>query len=913
MEYSLYVYGGGQILWNVFNGIAMLFASDNPYFPSIGKFTMAIGILYVAVQAIPRASFSLFFKSWFLPTFLLVALFYGPKATVHIIDKADPEQEYSRVDNIPVGLAAVASLSTHLSEYLTQAVETKFMVSEAERFSQVGPMFGAKLIQAASTLTIKDPLMKENLKDFTRQCFAWPYIFSNLAPGKKAALEAQDMLGFIEANPHPLLGVYWREANGKTSFMNCATCAAKVKQVIGIEVNNGLVSLAQNVFGAQVNPERTTQRLNQYFGEAWGKLAKGASDSANIIQQELMLNTYREALQDKRDELMLGRSAVEMAHLNAARGIAQQDNSFFVKAIMAGTLVPVFHTIIFALAMIYFSLIAPFTFLPKGIMLLVQWVKVMIYLATWPVLFAILNCIGQMFAAKAMATKLIGYGEGLNLLTQSGMADIAQSAYMAVIGLQLSVPFLAWTLLWGGGYAFSQMSSSLTQGGESFAAKAGSEAVDGNVSFDTQSLHTRSVANTQMAQQQLGANINYGSRFDDGKLTTLYGPDGQMTLQEHQTNLGTNVAQNDTASTVFSALAAKSAAAAHNNSVMAGTAFNDGIKKLTQVGNTISDGTSFNDGYGTTKTGGWQKDYSEAMKIANDFAENNGIGLDKSFQILTRAGIDAGVGTSSGVSGSLSAGIQGSWFTNAKDGMLLSKAKSEGKGKDFVERFNRATQYMEDHKGSEQISSQAQLLNQAMTDFSNSSNYTTQASASLNEAQEYRNQASFSRSTSTSINSNKTQSALETFAAQKGITPQEAASFKYQQEFAESAKSRLPDNSNNLGSVASIQKRHEENAQKIPQAPTEVKNKIQEARQEINEGEKRAEQNREVLNEKTAEQKSHVTNNLNNQDNFIKEKRKEIQNQREKSERKFNKAKSETPTEMGVKGFVGWGDKNEED
>lgn len=912
MEYSLYVYGGGQILANVFNGIAMLFKSENPYFTSVGHLTMVVGLLYIAAQAIPRGSISLLFKSWFLPTFLLVALFYGPKATVHIIDKADKDQHYTKISDIPVGLAAVASLSTHLSEYLTESVETLFTNSDAERFSKTGCMFGAKLIEAASRLTIKDPLMKENLKDFTRQCFAWPYIFSNIAPGKKKALEATDILEFISSNPHPLLGIYWRESNGSTSFMNCTTCAAKIKEVIGIEVNNGLEALAQDVFGAQVNPERTTHRLTQYFGEAWGKLAKGANESSKIIQQELMLNSYREALQDKRDELMLGRSAVEMAHLNAARGIAQQDNSFFVKAIMAGTLVPVFHTIIFSLAMIYFSLIAPMTFLPRGTTLLVQWVKVMIYLATWPVLFAILNCIGQMFASKAMATKLIGYGEGLNLLTQSGMAEVAQSAYMAVIGMQLSVPFLAWTLLWGGGYAFSQMASSFTQSGESFAAKAGAETVDGNVSFDTQSLHTRSVANTQMAQQQVGANFNYGSRFDDGKITTLYGSNRQVTLQEHQTNLGTNVAQNDTASTVLSALAANSAAAAQNKNVMAGTAFSEGIKKLTQVGNTISDGTTFNYGYGTTQTGGWQKDYSEAMKIATDFAKNNGISLDRSFQILTRAGIDAGVGTSSGVSGSLSAGAHGTWQTDAREGMLLSKAKSEGKGKDFAERFNRATQYMEDHKGSDQISSQAQLLNQAMVDFSDSKNYAIQASASLNEAQEYRNQAAYSRTTSTSVNTNKTQPALEAFAAQKGISLQEAASSKYQQEFAESVKSRLPDNSNNLGSVESIQKKHEENQQAIPKAPTELKNKTNKARQEINAGGKRAEQNREVLNEKTSEQKSQVTNNLNNQDNFIKEKRKEIKNQREKTEQKFGEAKSETPTERGVKGFVGIRGKHDE-
>ena len=278
MEFSLYVYGGGEILWYIFNGIAMLFKSNSPYFTSASKLTLAIGILYVAAQAIPRASLPIFFKNWFLPTFLLTALFYGPKTEVHIIDKANNDFRYAKVDHIPFGIAAIASLVTHISEYLTENVETVFQISEAQRFSKVGPMFGAKLIQAANQLTIKDPLMKENLKDFTRQCFAWPYVFSNIEPGKKAALETQDMLGFIEANPHPLLGIYWREGNGQASFLNCRECAAKVRQVIGIEVNQGFQSLAQKVFGTEVNPEQATLRLNQYFGDAWGKIASGASD-----------------------------------------------------------------------------------------------------------------------------------------------------------------------------------------------------------------------------------------------------------------------------------------------------------------------------------------------------------------------------------------------------------------------------------------------------------------------------------------------------------------------------------------------------------------------------------------------------------------------------------------------------------
>lgn len=850
MEYSLYVYGGGQILWNVFNGIALLFRTENPYFTTVGYLTMLIGIIYAAVQAVPRASFPIFFKSWFLPTFLLTALFYGPKASVHIIDKADSDLKYSKVDNIPVGLAAVASLSTHLGEYLTETVEPVFTNSDVERFSQVGPMFGARLIQAANTLTIKDPLMKENLKDFTRQCFAWPYIFSNLAPGKKVALESEDMLGFIRANPHPLLGIYWREENGRSSFMNCTACAAKVKQVIGIEVNQGFMSLAQEVFGAHVSPERTTQRLNQYFGDAWGALASGTSDAANIIQQELMLNSYREALQDKRDELGLGRTQLGMAHLNAARGIAQQDSSFLVKGIMAGTMVPVFHTILFALAMIYFAIIAPMTFLPQGTKLLVHWVKVMIYLSTWPVLFAILNCIGQMYASKAMASKMIGYGEGLTLLTQSGMADIAQSAYMAVMGLQLSIPFLAWTLLWGGGYAFSQMSSSLTQGADSFAAKTGSEVVDGNVSFDTQSLHTKTVANTQMAQQQLGANINYGSRFDDGKLATLYGQGGQTTVQEHQTQLGTNVSQNDAFSTVAGIQSQIAAQSAFNYSRQAGEQRQEGLSKLYSVASSFAENKGWTETFGNHESSQAQTSLNNSMDIVERFADDHHMDKQKAFNIL----MEAGVGVSSeklknGFLGMFSAGANGSFNANASDRESISIAKSSGVAKNFIESLNHGVQYLQDNKGNLGNSSQLQKMDQAQENFSQAKTYSTHAAASMNESRSWSRMASEQRQKSISSGSNINDQVLSYVADKRfGGDTSAAAQWQtqnpvaYQQEagsFLESRQSSIK--TGEVASQSQVQSHHASSQERVREIPTktaDIQARIQTGTGKLNDQEK---------------------------------------------------------------------------
>lgn len=910
MECSIYVYGGGEILWTVFNGIALLFKSGNPYFTSASKLTLAIGVMYVAAQAIPKASIPLFFKSWFLPTFLLTALFYGPKTEVHIIDKANADFAYAKVDHIPFGIAAVASLSTHISEYLTESVETLFGVDDAEKFTKVGPMFGARLIQAANQLTIKDPLMKENLKDFIRQCFAWPYIFSNIAPGKKAALESQNILGFVTANPHPLLGVYWRDPDGSSAFMNCVTTAAKVREVIGVEVTKGAASLAQKMFGSELSPERATTRLNQYFGGAWGKLATGSRESAALIQQELMLNSYREAIQDKRDELRLGRSEMEMAHLNAARGIAHQDSSFLVKAVMAGTLVPVFHTIIFSLAMIYFSVMAPMTFLPQGTMLLVHWVKVMMYLATWPVLFAILNCIGQMFAAKAMATKVIGYGEGLTILTQSGLGDVAHSAHMAVIGMQLSVPFLAWTLLWGGGYAFSQLATSLTQSPDSFASKTGSEMVDGNVSFDTQSLHNRSIANGQIAQQQMGPSLNYGTRIDDGKMATLYGQGGQVTMQEHQTNLGTNVSQNDAFSTMLGMQSMMMQNSGFQQTQQSQSQFQKGLSDLVSVGTTFADNKSWTDTMGNSESSQAQQSFSKAMKTAEDFSVSNQIDLGKSVQILTKAGIDAGAGVGIGKDGTFASlsgalGAQGMWTTDTSDKELLSKAKSDNIGKDFAENFSRGLQYVEDHKGSVGNSSQLQKLDQAQSSFNQSKSFSDQASATMGYSKQLSQQASEQRQKSISSSSNINEDVLQYVAGKKFGGDQVAAAQwqvqnakGYQQEAGHFLQDRQQ--GIKMGGMASSQEimhHHADSQSKIEKVSPQG-DKID---QRISSQSTQLNQQENSFNTKLFEESVKTQEGLKKDGNKISKGKEEIHKSREEKEKEFEESKKKGLTEKVVK------------
>jgi len=787
MDFTVYSYGGAEILWKVFNSLAML--ANSTYFYNLSILITGGALLTVAARAIPAASIPFLFKKWIMPTFFLMAFFWGPKVTVNIVDHVDTNFKASEVANVPFGIAFAASIATKMSDVLTNVVEKFMTTSDMERYSQVGPMFGARLMYEARTLTIRDPIMRENLKDFTRQCYAWPYIFTNIAPGKKAAMESEDMLGFIEENAHKSLGMYWRNSTGEAEFMFCGKCAAKVREVISLEIETGFQALAKRLFGATDDGVFETQRLKQYFGDAWQYLSKGSSDAANVIQQELMLNAYRAALQDKREEFGLGRDPA-LSYLNAERGQIQQDESSMVKFALFGTQIPMLHSIFLAIALMFFAIVAPFTFSTGGIQLITTFTKVMLWLATWPPLSAILNALGHMYLAKANAGQLMGYGEGLNLMTQNGLADTAYHAYAFVMGLQLSIPAVSWALLsGGGGYAMSQLSSYITQSGDSFAAKAGAEIVDGNVSFDSQTMHYKSVGNAQLAQQQVAPNINYGSRIDDGTLAKTYGQtkDGKLdrtpTFQQHLTNMGTNLTQNDAHSAIMGWRSEDAYNSGITNSKAAGKQVQSGVNQTFGLMKHLNTNKGFTDTFGSNASTTVQKNLSDTIDFVQQVAKDHNVGVDKAFEMA--AGVAASLGLSfgsgkgkgKGLGGSFGINLNGSggYKASASDREALSEHIKSGKIEQFANNLGSVFQHLEDNKGSIGDSFTTQKMDQAQWHFNEAQNYSDQASANFSMAKIFAKSASSQRQSGSSSSSNITDQALEVLAHEKGIDISQAA------------------------------------------------------------------------------------------------------------------------------------------
>ena len=749
MDYVIYTFGGGEALWKVFNGLALLFKSDSG-FNSVMKLSLTVGAVWAAVRAMWGANVGIFARDYFIPTYLILNLMLIPTTSVHIIDDVNPDFRYSKVDNVPIGIAAVASTASRISKLLTNTLEHSLQTADANHYGKTGPLFAARLVSLAREIRIINPVDRQNMKDFVRQCFTLPFIWTNMLGQKAAALETNDILGFITANPHHWLGSYWRDTDGQIVFRHCREGAVRAKNVLMIETPKGLLDLASNLFGsAQVDSTSANTRLNQYFGDAWQTLSQQTLTAHKMAEQEMMMNTYREAVDDKRQEFGLDRLNPQLIAASSARAKFQQNSGFLVSAQMVGSMLPSLQSTMLAILCILFAIVVPMAMLPGGLKTLGMWVKLILWVESWPVFYAIINSVALLMASNRGAAYM-STGGGLSLLTQNGLADAAYDAYCYAEGFMAIVPVMAWAVISGGGYALANLSGTVTRSVDGLSSKLGSEITDGNVSFDNQNMHNRSIAGYQLAQQQLGSSFSYGQKYDDGRMNTSFDTQGNMVIQEAQTQLKTNVAGNDNMAASLTETAQESLQASHNYSKMASEQQQQGLNELASFAYQQSKAAGTTDTFGHTQTTGASQDFKQAWDTAEKISAQTGLTTDK----VIKAGANLGV-SSGGLFGKyVNIGASGDGHISASERQDMNKVKDTGLQNQLSESLSRGLQHSFDHKGSLSSQEQRQAVDSIQGSFNKAKSYQEQSQASLTHAQNFNKAASLVQSSGFSSTTN---------------------------------------------------------------------------------------------------------------------------------------------------------------
>lgn len=473
---AIYVIAGGDWLSQTLNAIVTFMNTDS--WAIIRRIVTALSVLVVAVSWLRRHNI-MDMLGW-IATIVLMSLLVSVRTPVQIIDNSDLTKVY-QVDNVPVGLALPASLTTTIGHALVQGYEMVFSQPDSVTYSKTGMLFGANLVARSTDFMSKNPEIATLFPDYVQNCVMGD-IFLNGKYTLDELMNSTDPYTIIFSKPSPLRQVpnYKRFTttgdNGQTeikAFLSCEEAAVILKQKLGLDTQTGGKSwsyYARWLFGGRPNPDLL---LNQMLGESYSYFYNSGASASQIIRQNVTMNALRDGIMG-----YAARNGDTSSLLNIATTSSMEKQRLAHATVgqVALRSLPMSQTLIVGLTIGIFPLMvlggmfnAVTLNVLKGYVMAIMWVQ------SWPLLYAILNSC-MTFYAKANGSPVV-----LSELSQVQLkySDLATTAgYLSML-----IPPLAWGMLKGLGSGFSSLYSHLASSAISPAATAAAGAVDGNYSY----------------------------------------------------------------------------------------------------------------------------------------------------------------------------------------------------------------------------------------------------------------------------------------------------------------------------------------------------------------------------------------------------------------------------------------------
>lgn len=529
--YVVYTYGGGEALYEAFNAIAAL-TGGNDYLTLIKLF----GVLALFWVTIEMGVHKMVNWHWFLMFMVMFNVFFVPKKTVTIIDRLNPQARYI-VANVPFGLAAPAWLFSDIGDGLTTITDSLFSLPADLQYHKTGMVFGSKLMTEINAARFDDPILNKNLDYYAKQC-----IYYNIAYGFYSFKDITtstnlESLLFSSTNNSRIRGIFYDTGTSQV-FKTCAQAATQLKLDMRPVTNTLLSKFGNELFPSQGGTQASRKAhliaalpVGYAFFSNISTTAQAQLKQAAI--SNFMLNSY------SRVAASANATAAATSYATAVAE-RQQRGAWRTMAELSSRAIPIMHTVFEVLIyslffLVFLALLLPMTVSGKA---LTTWLKMIVWVQLWPVLYAVLNMVVSVYGK--VATTLTE--QNLSITSMSGMMGMsAIHSDMAMIAgyLAISIPILAWSLVNMGGQVMGMLAGSLMSAGTQAASQASGEAARGNISAGNTSL-----SNSSIMQNMTSPNTNIAGQFSDGTTTQTYG-NNRISEQLGISNMGVNVAASE--------------------------------------------------------------------------------------------------------------------------------------------------------------------------------------------------------------------------------------------------------------------------------------------------------------------------------------------------------------------------------
>ncbi len=520
MNNAITTYGGGEIFYYVFQGIATILGGGG-LINGVIRLTAIVGIIWALLLMNAQNSLDIGVR-WFLWFLVVTNVFFLPKTTVWIKDPL--VYKSYKVDNVPLALGVFASAISSIGHNITEKMEEVFTLPDTHeadymQYHKTGTVFASRLMSQANQFKILDPDFNANMEKFVNQCVVYDAMIGHKYTIKDLQ-ESTDIWALVRGKSSGVLGFLYKESGNDGEIVTCREGANRLEKLWRFQID-----LAAQHYGARFSRNGSASAKRDfltYLPQSYNLLTKMALSAQKILQQEMMINAITDSSNNKVSEL--GGST----NYASTKALLQQRSTYQISGEMARQILPIMKNVFEALAYVAFIFIFILALLPNGHRILGSYISLLMWIQMWAPLYAVLNLF-MTLSARYNSVSVVG-NKGLNMVTSVGLANVNADTEALAGWLSMSIPAISYVIVKGGAAAFVNLAGHLGSAMQSAASSTAHEVTSGNFSLGNVSQGVIAMQNTSGFQHNLSPSFRDGQferNIEDGTIKVTQ-PDGSQ-------------------------------------------------------------------------------------------------------------------------------------------------------------------------------------------------------------------------------------------------------------------------------------------------------------------------------------------------------------------------------------------------
>lgn len=639
------VYGNGDLYAQYFNAIVRSFGTST--YSTLIKLSILLAGMSVFFSYVTKRDLMDVIK-WFCYLYVIIYILFLPKVTVEILDSVEGNKPYT-VDHVPLGLAVFASVTTQLSDALTQLTEMNFSMPDDLRYHKSGMVFASQLVKAASQFEITDSRFDGNIQGFIHQCVFYDVLLKKYSVND--LLETSNLWDFVSHRASPARGFIYTDADNHSEF---TTCQASISQLTA-DWKNALelakARYASRLFAGDTDPKEV---LKKYLNISYGYLTDLSGQADQIMKQTLMANAI------ERGVLRMGATLDATAALQSYAYVRAQEQKRLTNQIvgeMATYWLPLIKNSLELVLYGAFIFVVLLSVFPFGAITLKGYLYTLVWVELWSPIYAVLNLTISFYAHKQSWAATAGI---ISLQSMPGLLQVNADIAGLAGYLSMSVPALAGGLLWGM-HSYLQVSQYVGGMTQSAAGVGAGEAVTGNIGFGNTNFGNHNAFNTSSNHLDTSMRVSTGvstMQLSDGSQLSVMPSGGRViNMQNTISNIGASIDFSDAYRTSYTESADRAITAAKQDANHYSEATNTAMRNVYDLASHLNKSESSGDSWNLSTSSGTAKAFNKVQSITQDLSTRFGISYDEAANLASSIYADGKAGLSGHVGGSVGGGL----------------------------------------------------------------------------------------------------------------------------------------------------------------------------------------------------------------------------------------------------------------